>query len=246
MKKVFIMAVLITVTMHLNAQQGEIIYTDFDPDLALHVGSYPRDTIWVDFDNDNMSDIFIYHWFSSPSVGVQIVCCNQTVKICRAEEDCDISLLEDWKPNEFYPHLQENYAIRIEKEGMPYYGWFRTYTVFEPFVVNDFCFDKYAFCTIPNYPLLWGQTSLIGVEENRVPNPFATLFPNPAQDLLRMQYSPDVKPAQVELYDLQGRLVRTQSQGLESINLQGLVPGQYLMQVTLEEGKSYSDKVVKE
>jgi hypothetical protein len=35
-------------------------------------------------------------------------------------------------------------------------------------------------------------------------------------------------------------------QGWESNNLQGLVPGQYLMQVTLEDGKTYSDKVVKE
>ena len=73
-----------------------------------------------------------------------------------------------------------------------------------------------------------------------------TYFPNPAQDRLHLQYSPDVKPAQVELYDLQGRLVRTQSQGLESINLQGLAPGQYLMKVTMEDGKTYSDKVMKE
>jgi hypothetical protein len=55
-----------------------------------------------------------------------------------------------------------------------------------------------------------------------------------------------VKPAQVELYDMQGRLVHTQSEGIESINLQGLAPGQYLMKVTLEDGKTYSDKVVKE
>ena len=73
-----------------------------------------------------------------------------------------------------------------------------------------------------------------------------TYYPNPAQDRLHLQYSPDVKPAQVELYDLQGRLVRTRSQGFESINLQGLAPGQYLMKVTLEDGKIYSDKVVKE
>jgi hypothetical protein len=71
-------------------------------------------------------------------------------------------------------------------------------------------------------------------------------YPNPAQDRLRLQYSPDVQPKQVELYDLQGRLVRSQSQGLESLNMQGLAPGQYLMKVTLEDGKSFTDKVVKE
>ena len=73
-----------------------------------------------------------------------------------------------------------------------------------------------------------------------------TFYPNPAQDQLHLQYSPDVQPKTIELYDLQGRLVRTQSQGLESVNMQGLTPGQYLMKVTLEGGKSYTDKVVKE
>ena len=75
--------------------------------------------------------------------------------------------------------------------------------------------------------------------------PYA-FYPNPTQDQLRLQYSPDVKPTRIELYDLQGRLVRSQSQGLESVDMQGLVPGQYLMKVTLEDGKSFTDKVVKE
>ena len=75
---------------------------------------------------------------------------------------------------------------------------------------------------------------------------FYLAYPNPAQDRLHLQYSPDVQPKQVDLYDLQGRPVRSQSQGLESLNMQGLAPGQYLMKVTLEDGKSFTDKVVKE
>ena len=71
-------------------------------------------------------------------------------------------------------------------------------------------------------------------------------YPNPAQDQLHLQYSPDVKPMQVELYDLQGRLVRTQSKELESISLQGLSAGTYTMRVMLEDGKAFSDKIVKE
>ena len=71
-------------------------------------------------------------------------------------------------------------------------------------------------------------------------------YPNPAQDQLHLQYSPDVQPAQIELYDLQGCLVRTQRNALETLDLQGLATGQYLMKVTLENGKSYTDKVVKE
>ena len=71
-------------------------------------------------------------------------------------------------------------------------------------------------------------------------------WPNPVQDRLLLQYSPDVAPAQAELYDLQGRLARQQRTGLESLNLEGLAPGTYTLRVTLEDGKTFSDKVVKE
>ena len=66
------------------------------------------------------------------------------------------------------------------------------------------------------------------------------------QDQLHLQYSPDVQLKQVELYDLQGRLVRVQQSDLEHVDLQGLSAGQYLMKVTLEDGKAYSDKVMKQ
>ena len=71
-------------------------------------------------------------------------------------------------------------------------------------------------------------------------------WPNPAQDELHLQYSPDVTPTQIELHDLQGRLVRSQRNGLESLNLQGLSSGTYTMRVTLAGGKVFSDMVVKE
>lgn len=73
-----------------------------------------------------------------------------------------------------------------------------------------------------------------------------TYYPNPAQNELHLNYSPDVTPAQIELYDIQGRMVRSQRNGLESINLEGLPAGTYTMHVTLENGKVFSDKVVKE
>lgn len=71
-------------------------------------------------------------------------------------------------------------------------------------------------------------------------------YPNPAQNELHLQYSPDVHPKTIEFYNLQGHLVRTQNQGLESVDMQGLIPGQYLMKVTLDDGKTYTDKVTKE
>jgi len=70
-------------------------------------------------------------------------------------------------------------------------------------------------------------------------------YPNPAKEQLHIQFSPDVQPAQVELYDLHGRLVHKQNNAYESIDLSQLPAGTYTLCVTLEEGKTYSDKVVK-
>ena len=75
--------------------------------------------------------------------------------------------------------------------------------------------------------------------------PYA-FWPNPVRDELRLRYSPDVKPAQAELFDLQGRLVLRQRNALETLNLQRLAAGTYTLRVTLEDGKTFSDKVVKE
>lgn len=75
--------------------------------------------------------------------------------------------------------------------------------------------------------------------------PYA-FYPNPVQDRLRLQYSPDVQPKAITLYDLQGCLVRTQNSGLESLSMAGLAAGQYVMKVALADGKMYTDKVVKE
>ena len=71
-------------------------------------------------------------------------------------------------------------------------------------------------------------------------------WPNPVHNTLHLQYSPDVTPKQIELYDLQGRLVQTQSKDLESLNMAGQPAGTYMMRVMLENGKVFSDKVVKE
>ena len=84
------------------------------------------------------------------------------------------------------------------------------------------------------------------ISESRVQVRPYSFYPNPAQSELHLQYSPDVTPTKIELYDLQGRLLQTQSKDLESLNMAGLPAGTYTMRVMLEGGKVFSDKVVKE
>lgn len=86
----------------------------------------------------------------------------------------------------------------------------------------------------------------VGVSEGGVEVRPYTFYPNPAQSELHLQYSPDITPTSIDLYDLQGRLVRSQSTRLESLNMEGLAAGQYVLKVVMEDGKAYTDKVVKE
>ncbi len=87
---------------------------------------------------------------------------------------------------------------------------------------------------------------LLGVEGcEAIIRPY-TFYPNPAQDRLRLQYSPDVQPKQIELYDLQGRLVRSQGSAFESVDVSQLPTGTYTMRVTMDDGQVFTDKVVKE
>lgn len=93
---------------------------------------------------------------------------------------------------------------------------------------------------------LLNHDGTLGVSEGGMEvRPYA-YYPNPAQNELHLQYSPDVTPANIDLYDLQGRLVRSQSTSLESLNLENLAAGHYVMKVVMKDGKAYTDKVIKE
>ena len=86
----------------------------------------------------------------------------------------------------------------------------------------------------------------VGLDDGNVEVRPYTFYPNPAKEQVHLLFSPDVQPAQVQLYDLQGRLVRKQRNGFESIDMGQLPAGTYMMRVILEDGKAYADKVVKE
>lgn len=110
--------------------------------------------------------------------------------------------------------------------------------------------DINAYGTIPYEPdvfllKFFADGTLSVPKEDIHVRPFALLH-NPISDILHLEFSPDVQPMAVELYDIQGRLVATQNEGLESVNMQGLPANIYTMRVVMKDGSSYSDKVVKQ
>lgn len=153
--------------------------------------------------------------------------------------------------------LWERYALRMQAPYQEFMHEPKGMKVFDDGAVLVFGYNyalnwDYYHYNPNNEPFLHGLFLTLMYDEiegvAKLENVFRPylFYPNPAQDQLHLQYSPDETPVQIELYDLQGRLVRTQSNVLERLDMQGLTAGQYLMKVTMEDGKLYTDKIMKQ
>ena len=70
-------------------------------------------------------------------------------------------------------------------------------------------------------------------------------YPNPVHDQICLHYSPDVQPKALELYDMQGRLIRKHNDNFEHFDMEGLLAGQYVLKVVFYDGTNYSEKIIK-
>ena len=81
----------------------------------------------------------------------------------------------------------------------------------------------------------------VGTDEILVED-MASVYPNPVKETLKIG---GVEVLEVQIYNTLGQLVKT-AQNTTEVSLEGLPQGVYLLRVTLEGGKVFSDKVVKE
>lgn len=71
------------------------------------------------------------------------------------------------------------------------------------------------------------------------------LYPNPVKDQLSLHFYDGNGPKSVELYDLSGRLINTRYNNLESIDMSAMPAGVYMLRVTMKDGTSYHEKIIK-
>ena len=117
-----------------------------------------------------------------------------------------------WNPSIFPEMAWANYhrydtitfrsGIREGTEGEYYYGWVEVYAV-NTYDTVYFHVERTCYCTIPNYPLRWGQTTCVGVQEIDH-NSFATIHPNPTTDRFTVEGE---NLQQAEVYDILGQLI---------------------------------------
>ena len=138
-------------------EEEPIIYRDFDPDPFLYVG-LPQGTMTFDLDYDSIHDIRMYHIWCGHTVTFSLSATHSNFLLCIVNENDTISLAENWRSeySNANPDSWIYMGFRNEIDGDYYYGWFKLRPSFSEY---KWYFDKFAYCTIPNYPLRWGQTS---------------------------------------------------------------------------------------
>ena len=147
-------------------------------------------------------------------------------------------------------------AFRVPKDEGYCYGWIEHSIEYIKYPC-DWCGDytyyhnskvtiyRWAYCTIPNYPLCVGQTSFDwDVAENEA-NYFAAIHPNPTTGLVTIT-GKDLK--QAEVFNALGQHVATaQCEGERlTVDISALPAGIYFVNVTDEDGKKCIRKVVKQ
>ena len=253
MKKYMVLAVLLLTALSIKAQQGEIIYVDFEPDW---VCQHSKDTLWIDFDGDGSRDLLFYETGFGIQATPVLMCRNGWEIIELNNEDTippypTMQELEGiWTagsyfelPGTYVPTSSLKWGTRHRVEEQYYYGWFKV----SDFILTIYAIslDKYAYCTIPDYPLHWGQTELLAVEEYDESATFATLYPNPTNGLITISGE---NLHQAEVINMLGQQVLSvQDKGNElQIDMATLPAGIYFVTVTDKEGRKCVRKVVKE
>ncbi len=242
----------------MQAQEGGITFTDFEPDLCVSAltDNFVSDTINVDFDADGTSDLKMFIVFESSAYGKVVNYVSSWKSRFMSENDTVVPS-ENWINANYLMHFlfetgimfrEETLGFRKEVDGHYYYAWARVYTRRESIPVGypkvwGYC-DKFAYCDIPDYPLRWGQTDILGVEENSGES-FATIYPNPVSGNVNVKVPSGAEIESVSLFDISGRLVKAQQSGFGSIDISGLATGMYVMKVALDDGKVFEEKIVK-
>ena len=265
MKRILFNMLAISVMAFSHAQEGEIIYTDFEPDLCVAWISppYPHDTIRIDFDQDGTTDFMVLlSWRSTGEIAIDMVSFwEHRYKI--SDNDSIVPSEYVWPthhgwlyPNWTWQHMFESGATHSEDyigfrntiNEEHYHAWVWVYADIEYTSSHNKVWvyvDRMAYCTIPNYMLRWGQTSLTtGFEENET-SAFATICPNPTNSTFTVT-GKNLKSAEVR--NALGQRVATAKGKGETlqIDIAKLPAGIYFVNITDEEGHKCVRKVVKE
>ncbi len=101
-------------------------------------------------------------------------------------------------------------------------------------------YDTTKHCSFPSSPLVTDSVMLssaaIGSIENRIAPRLFSLSPNPADDLIRLQFKANTDITQIELLDVQGKVLNTYAPDTRLLKTHDLPKGTYFIKVHGKKG----------
>jgi hypothetical protein len=263
MNKRICLFLLFLSAFNMNAQIYNIVYTDFEPDTCKYITGLDSNAWFIDINCDGEIDLKFHGYVQCGALLPETFMYNGW-QLCYAELDTYLnSDTITWYGYDFWPWnlFKGRYGFRVLIDGHHYYGWMSAWCNMEPEqpcsnyngynldeknhpVGRNFYIDKIAYCTIPDYPLVYGQTSLDGIDETEAAA-FAHIHPNPTSGLVTVS-AENLK--ELEVLNILGQPVLKTGCSGESvtIDLAGQPAGVYFIKITDKDGNKYSEKVVRE
>ena len=266
MKRVFLLLIAVLSISQVRAQEGQIIYKDYDPDLYVYTSTATIfDTLSIDFDQDGSFDFKIFPAFYGNFYHVNYFALSPWEMRIQVENDIYDTIIaypRYWRPSnsndeymffnaethQFYTDKEYYFGFRkIIDSDTYHYAWLKAYghcdyaTAHHDVLVFV---DRLAYCDIPNYPLRWGQTTMTSIAEDE-DDSFVSLYPNPTTGVVNIK---GARLRQAEIFNSLGqRIALVQSSDDEfSVDMKGLPSGLYYAAIIDAEGRRYTRKIVKE
>lgn len=104
-------------------------------------------------------------------------------------------------------------GLKLKNAGNTYYGWIRMQTN----LYLDFKVEDYAYNSIPNQPILAGQTIATGINEIGFQTAFS-IYPNPATNSIAVNFPSD-NAGELSIVNLYGEVVFTEKTNVEEMKV---------------------------
>ena len=226
-----------------SQEDGTIIYTDFEPDSVI----YPVHIDYIDINYDNEWDVkFIREIYG----GFGVLECNDYwgVRHLTYNFNDSLSSIKKWSTYvELLTYGNDYHIALLHKVGAEcYYGWMKLYVEKHDASWHDpsVTITEMAYCTIPNYPLRFGQKSLTEDVAEISAADYYSLYPNPTDNVLTLMTSAEHECEMVEVFSIDGRLIKSQTNDFSNINVEDINSGIYFVRIRFRNGETFTEKVV--
>jgi hypothetical protein len=257
----FLSIVVIAILFSASAN-AQIVYTDVNPDVT---STSTNISYNLDLNNDGTNDFEITSSigtirctivggtfsFSRPIIRVSPLGTNQ-VAVAKLELNTNInSSILNWSNNINQIIAADNAGrcggrvstwltavngylpLSLISGGNTYYGWARLDTS----AATSFTIKDYAYNSVPNQPILAGQTSALGIDENSLVSKI-NIFPNPASNQVTISLGSLQQVVALAITDTTGKIVyktkESETQNIK-VNTTDFANGIYLVQIKAKD-----------